>query len=196
MAKWQPEHEKSIGKNEQIGRRIFDEPGLVGALNQKPLVGLNIRHFEEKRGEDLSLDRLGRTGVERTVVIDLTRRADRAANKFKPPKPFSGWAVIKADFLQKPPRGPAFPLTPSPDMFDGAEELDQNRYHAHATLPVADSYTSACLLRYLFELHGTTQPPIRSAGPSRVEPIFWREPWKWLRAKFFSATAASKHEAR
>jgi hypothetical protein len=139
MAKWQPESDTVIGKNEHLGRRLFDEPMLAGATNQKPFTGLRRRHFEETRDLEFSLDRLGRTSVEPGVIRYLMPRADAAAAKFKPPKAFDGWFVIKADFLQKPKQGPAFPVTPSPDIKPG---LDENRFFTDLSTAPGDRETA------------------------------------------------------
>jgi len=183
MAKWQPENEAVVGKNEHLGRRLFDEPMLAGATNQKPFSGLLLRHFEETRDLEFSLDRLGRTGVDLSAIRYLVPRADAAAAKLTPIRAFDGWFVIKADYLQRPKHGPAFPVTPSPEMSPG---LNENRYHAHATLPAtADSYTCALHLKYLFEQHGKPQPAVRTTSSN--PPSWWRNLWLWFRTFFGTA---------
>jgi len=194
MAKWQPESETVVGKNEHLGRRLFDEPMLAGATKQKPFTGLLLRHFEETRDLEFSLDRLGRTSVELAVVRYLMPRVDAAANKFRPPKAFDGWFVIKAEFLKKPKQGPPFPVTPSPDMRAG---LDENRYHAHATLPAtADTYTNALQLKYLFEQHGKPQPAVRSTSPDGIVSSWWGYPWRWFRSKISGTKPPATNQAR
>jgi hypothetical protein len=63
--KWDPKTDP-VGKNERIGRRLYDEPMLMGAHDQPSFKGLDYRHFEETREDkELSLDRLGCTGIEK-----------------------------------------------------------------------------------------------------------------------------------
>ena len=80
MARWNPA-DKPVGANEPIGRRLFDEPLLAGADDQRKFAGLDLRNFEEKRDREFSVDRLGRTGKERAVIKYLNPRANAAALK-------------------------------------------------------------------------------------------------------------------
>src|ERR1022692_3015608 len=93
---WTPQSDKPVGPNEHVGRRLFAEPSLVGAQGQKPIGRLNLRHFEEKRDGLVSLDRLGRTSIENSIVGYLRPRAERVGTTFRPPKAFNGWAVLTA----------------------------------------------------------------------------------------------------
>src|SRR5690348_13522018 len=121
MARWNPSAE--VGANEAIGRRLFDEPMLVGARDQKPYAGLVLRHFQEKRSEEFSIDRLGRSNIEPAVLNYLKPRAALAGNNFKPPKSFNGWAVLRARQLRQPPVGTGFPVLSSPIS---GTDLDEN----------------------------------------------------------------------
>ena len=170
MATWKPRSDEPVGNNEHVGRRLFDEPMLAGATDQKAFGGLILRNFEENRDREFSLDRLGRTGVDRKVVSYLLPRANAAATRFVPHRSFDGWAVLRARVLENPPKGLGLPVTASPIAGDG---VDENIYHAHATLPESQDahqrYSSALHLRHLFASHGTvhrvhtptqsTQPP-------------------------------------
>ena len=63
--KWNPRTDP-VGRNEPIGRRLFDEPMLMGAQDQPSFKGLDYRHFEVTPNDrELSLDRLGCTGIEK-----------------------------------------------------------------------------------------------------------------------------------
>lgn len=145
-----------------MGRRLFDEPMLAGAENQKQFQGLLLRHFQEKRDREFSLDRLGRSGVDRTVVKYLAPRAEAAGQKLKPAKLFHGWAVIRASLISNAPTGASMPLTPSPIA---GTDLNDNIYHAHATLPEGDAYSIALHLRHLFTSHGSVLPHVQHASP-------------------------------
>ena len=156
MATWQPKSDEAIGKSESLGRRLFDEPMLAGVQNSKPFGGLDLRNFQEKRDREFSLDRLGLTGIDKKVLNYLLPRARAASTKFKAPKSFDGWVVLRADVVVKPPVGSGFPVHPSPIAGDG---LDENKFHAHALLPESaepdDRYRTALHLRHIFGTYGT-----------------------------------------
>src|SRR5690242_7723696 len=99
---WSPNPDNPIGLSESIARRLYDEPQLAGATDQAPLPLIDVRHFEETRGKEVSVDRCGQTGVERAVVNYLSPRAQQMGNSFKPPKAFSGWLYVRARDLIKP----------------------------------------------------------------------------------------------
>jgi hypothetical protein len=189
MALWKPPGDQ-VGDNEHVGRRLFDEPMLIGAKNQKPYSGLDIRHFEETRDdEQFSLDRLGRSSIEPAVVRYLRPRAEMAGGGFKPAKAFNGWAVLRAHQLANPPVGRTkhgtFPVFASPDNGDG---LLQNSYHAHIIISGFDHYSIALHLRHLFLSYGTIypMPPVKRIRKLlRYLPANVRE---WLLRKFDSHT--------
>lgn len=174
MATWKPKPAEPVGANEVIGRRLFDEPKLAGAQDQKSFAGLDLRNFTEKRDRQFSVDRLGRTGVEGGVLKYLRPRGARAAARFRPPKRFDGWATLRAKFFTKPPQGDTvWPLSPSPIPGEG---LDDNIYHAHITLPEGvSSYTSALQLRELFAQYGD----VRREGAEKTQGIVGRLP-SWV----------------
>lgn len=93
-----PGHE--VGDNEHIGRRLFDEPLLTGAEDQEPFQGLRVDHFLEKRDRETSLDRLGRSSIERKVVNILRKLAEEAGKKLAEPQGFNGWAYVRARDLR------------------------------------------------------------------------------------------------
>jgi hypothetical protein len=129
-----------------LGRRLFDEPLLAGALDQKPFAGLPFSHFEERRDGEVSLDRLGQSSVDRRVINYLRPLANQAAASFQTPKQFNGWSVLRAHFLTKPPRGEAVTVIPSP--ITGSENV-ANIYHAHVSPGSKDRYFMALHLRHV-----------------------------------------------
>ncbi len=169
MAVWTPPADQ-LGKNEHVGRRLFEEPALAGSPPGKVPPRLDYRHFEETRGQELSLDRLGQTGIDKRVVQYLLPRAVSQGDSFRPTRNFTGWYAIKADVLIRSSKGPRTTLTASPITVEGSDgrDLTENRYHAHAKLPDADPYMAALHLRELFESKGMSVPrPPQIAGAPR-----------------------------
>jgi hypothetical protein len=152
MALWQPAIDQPIGSNEYLGRRLFDEPLLAGAQDQEPFPGLDLNHFLEKRDGEVSLDRLGQSGVDRRVVNYLRPMAGNAGGRFRPPKRFDGWSVLKAHHLSNPRRGDAASVVPSP--LPGPEP-EANIYHAHVEPGSNNPFQMALHLRHLFTAYGT-----------------------------------------
>lgn len=153
MARWKPNND--IGLNEQVGRRLFDEPKLKGFTEQPPYSGIPITHFEEMRGDEISLDRLGKSGFDRKVARYLLPRATAAGQKFAKPKPFEGWAVFPVKELIRERRGTSLQVVASP-VTD--PEPDDNIYHAHVVRPEGlNSMFMALYLRHIFEQHGRLQ---------------------------------------
>jgi hypothetical protein len=158
MATWKPKPDDPVGVNEVIGRRLFDEPKLAGAKEQKPFAGLDLRNFTEKRDREFSVDRLGRTGIDAGVLKYLRPRATNAAKRFHPAKRFDGWATLRVRILAKPPLGEAVWLVSASPITDVSPPED-NIYHAHVALPKGVSpYTSALHLRELFTQYGEVRP--------------------------------------
>jgi hypothetical protein len=152
MASWTPAADQPIGSNEHLGRRLFDEPLLAGGADQAPFNGLDLRNFQEKRDREYSLDRLGRSSVEPKVLTYLLPRATQAASKFRDPKRFDGWAVLRARELTKARVGANVWIEPSPVAGRG---FDENIYHAHALRPEdKEDYSFALHLRHLFTAYG------------------------------------------
>jgi hypothetical protein len=150
MARWNPP--SSVGPNEQIGHRLFEEPMLRGAGGQPNFSGLRFNHFEESRGNEVSLDRLGASSIDRKVSNYLVSRARAAGETFGKPKKFDGWAVVPAKELIQAKKDPKLPICASPVV--DAEPKD-NAYHAHVVRPDHfDSYMMALHLRHLFTSYG------------------------------------------
>lgn len=169
MAKnWIPDPSHPVGQSEKIGRRIWDAPQLRGAKDQPPMGSVDIENFREKRSPEVSLDRLGRTGIERRVLEYLQPRCESHANGFKPRRTFDGWAVIKAkDLTNKWKDIPKWELSVSPVAEEDGKELSGNRYHAHARCHGVDhsednGLTVALQLRHLYERFGELHPTNRN----------------------------------
>lgn len=92
-----------IADKEYIGRRLAAKTGLVGAIDQiRTARSFDLRDFQERRPpHELSLDWLGRTGLDSKVLRSL---GDQAATMFsgqKPPRRFAGWVYLQAVKITK-----------------------------------------------------------------------------------------------
>lgn len=183
MPPWIPPIDR-VGPKEHLGRRLFDEPMLAGAKDQKSFGGLDIRHFEEPRGDEFSVDRLGRCSVDKSAVRCLRLLADAHGRTFRTPKTFNGWVVLEAHKLEKPTKGPPLPVVASPEK--------DNRYHAHVdTRKLLESepeptrhYFIAAHLRQLFAAKGSVHPVAdhaKNEGLIRFVPLKLR---RWMSARF------------
>src|ERR1700733_10086649 len=163
--RWVPKQGSPIGPKEPIGRRLFDEPALVGAADQKPKETLDYRHFEERRTPiEVSFDRLGERGIDRKVLNFVTPIARRQGKAFRVQKKFDGWAYMPSEQLANPPKGTGFPVIPSPIKYDEPAHVEHNPYHAHTT--GQDTHSVALHLQHLFSKHGRVRPCPRD--PSRT----------------------------
>ncbi|MCG8052454.1 MAG: hypothetical protein JAZ15_14720 [Candidatus Thiodiazotropha endolucinida] len=162
MAKrWQPN--STIGKNEAIGRRLFDEPMLIGATDQPKYEGILLRHFEENRDNELSVDRLGQSGINKKVKKYLQQRATNAAKGFHKQKSFNGWIFVQKQALELGYKGRQFPTLASP-ITDGETEIDNNIYHAHISLS-DNSEIDAFYLKHIF----TTKGKIENSDTNSIQ---------------------------
>lgn len=154
--RWVPNSASPAGDREPIGRRLFAVPKLSGARDQKKWKDiLEITHFLEKRDPgEVSLDRLGEKSVDGRVRAFLLPRARADGATRTPPKDFGGWAWIRVDKLQNPPRGATgFQLVASPVAPSAPGATDDNPYHAHVYRRVS-AYQTATELRQLFHDNG------------------------------------------
>ncbi|RWM08959.1 hypothetical protein [Mesorhizobium sp.] len=127
---------------------MFDEPLLKGAVSQPAFAGISINHFIEKRGDEISLDRMGASGLDRKVVKYLLPRAIAHGQSFGRPQRFDGWAIVAAKELMQARVGRKVPVIPSP-ITD--QEPNDNIYHAHVVRSEGlDPYEMALHLRYIF----------------------------------------------
>jgi hypothetical protein len=163
--RWEPERNQPVGPKEAIGRRLFEEPDLVGAKDQKPKVLLDFRLFEEKRSPfEVSLDRLGARGPDDRVLPFLSEKAVKQGLSRKPAKTFFGWQHIAADLLANPKTGPLkFPVIASPVKPEQPNDPEHNPYHAHISPPIGNNgpcepMTVALYLQMLFSKYGDYKP--------------------------------------
>ncbi|WP_157960142.1 hypothetical protein [Albibacillus kandeliae] len=157
---WEPDPSEPIGKNERIGRRIWDTPKLRGADTQPDVAALDIEIFRERRSKEVSLDRLGRTGIEKRVISYLQPRCELHGASFSPNRRFDGWATIQAEKLtNKWNNIPKWSISASPVEGNSEVPNSDNRYHAHAVCDGSDNdLTVALFLRHLFERYGDLHP--------------------------------------
>jgi hypothetical protein len=153
MARWNPP--SNVGGNELIGRRLFDEPLLRGAVDQPSYSGLRLNNFEETRGDEVSLDRLGASGFDHKVSTYLLPRAENAGKTFAKPKSFDGWATVRAKELINAKKPPMLPVFASP-VTDPVP--NDNIYHAHVVAPSThEPYMMALHLKHIFTTCGDVQ---------------------------------------
>jgi len=182
MARWNPLAEP-VGKNEPIGRSLFDEPMLMGSQDQPAYKGLDYRHFEVTQADDrqLSLDRLGCTGIENKAKNYLKPRAEAAGAIRVPPKQFNGWAHVRASTLKEGWNGQSFPVIPSPITLDG---IEGNTHHAHIAIE-GDATFAAFRLREIFTRRGLVEKvaspeAAKGAGPSGAAVDLAKRLWRKL----------------
>jgi hypothetical protein len=187
MARWAPKKGDQVAASEPLGRRLFDRAPLKGAYDQTRLTdGYELHHFEESRdGEEFSVDRLGRTGVERAVRNYLVPRANASAAARRPETHFLGWAIISARACQKAPLKTIADPIP---IEQGRSESD-NDYHAHVCLPAESPLDMrAAYLRHLFEenllFHSATGQEVK--GRRKID---FQKPWyerlgRWISSRF------------
>ncbi len=175
MARWIPDDKARVAPNEHVGRRLFDEPKLSGAPDQQPFRGLLVKHFIEKRaGGEFSVDRLGRTGVDKGNVRYLQPRASAAGATFRTPKRFDGWIAGPVQKIATDPPGIDWPVAScvrthaaggEPEPWSD-KNLQQNCYHAHVPMPpTLAPYDFALRIREQFLTHGTVYPVSASDAP-------------------------------
>ena len=168
MSRWKPDPNADVGASELLGRRLFDQPQLIGAADQKIVPSLDYRNFEDTRDGQVSLDRLGRANAEAQVIRYLTPRAIAGGEKQNPPaKEFTGWASIQKQRLVAPQKV-RIDVRASPDPGTGGHELSdddltENIYHAHveALDDKTSPYFLALHLKMLFEKYWNIVPGVR-----------------------------------
>lgn len=125
MARWNPDD--VVDDKEIIGRRLFGETQLRGAQGQPNFSRIPLAHFRETRvGEDLSVERLGRSNPEGQVLSYLRPRAEYAGKKLRDPKTFDGWATVRAKVL----RSQSTPALDARSDKVAGTEPDDNVFHA------------------------------------------------------------------
>jgi hypothetical protein len=90
---WTPDPNE-IKPSETIGRRVLGK-GFAGPGAKVPEGFFKITVFMDSRlNEDLSFDRLGERGVDKSVTKFLTPLGVDQGQTLAPPQEFSGWAAI------------------------------------------------------------------------------------------------------
>ena len=129
---------------------------------------------------EVSLDRLGETGLDERVVSFLSVAACRQGAARKPPKTFYGWQHIRAETLANPPVGPyKFQVKPSPVALGDPQDPEHNPFHAHVEPPVSngnvlESTTVALYLQMLFSKYGEyRQYATGTSSSSPSDSVSW-----------------------
>jgi len=176
MAGWTPSNNK-VADSEVVGRRIFDDPLFNGSLSQGTPFKLRVDHFFDKKlEEDLSVDRLGRSGSSEAAAKRLTGKLaqDEAVKRTKSVA-FLGWGVMRVKSLRtsKMFKG-ALDVLPKP-----ITEEPRNPYHAEITRAAyrqeIHAWGLAASLRDIaekdlgFEQHADASAP-SSGSPESTEP--------------------------
>jgi hypothetical protein len=173
-SRWSPPDK--VGPNELIGRRLFDEPMLRGTEGQPSFSGIELHHFQETRGREISLDRLGATGsVNRRVLQHLKPRAEAAARARQKPVRFEGWMHVAAKELAQARHEPKHPVIASPV---NEPEPNDNPYHAHVVRPEGlNNHLMSLQLRHIFSRYGGVE---RNDASDTIPEGWWGRLIAWL----------------
>lgn len=152
MAIWEPP--STVGTKEVIGRRLYRSQTETSPTSQQ----LQIADFLEQRiSENLSVDRLGATGLVNSVVLALAIvvSEEQPANivSTSHQKILLGWACIVRDKLRFPGWNAEIICTPT--HLNGGVH---NKWHADVSLTnfadKAQRYMFAATIRGVFETSG------------------------------------------
>jgi len=150
--------DEAIGDKEFVGRRLAARPALVGAIDQiRKKTPFDFRDFEETRPpHELSLDWLGRSGLDSKVRRDLTPQAQRMFASQKPARTFGGWAYLQAFRLSKARKDYPCAVVSSPEMPDQPDHPEHNPYHVvvRPSEKFGSAYLAALHLHAQFVQHG------------------------------------------
>jgi len=140
MPRWIPDDSR-VAQGEHIGRRLYAEPKLSGAPDQKPFHGLDISNFMETRGRDFSCDRLGQSSVDNNVIGYLMERCHQ--HSAERGLPFNGWIYATAKKLaenngwETVASGVRSKGESNEDLPWDDTKINENRFHAHLVMPEA-----------------------------------------------------------
>ena len=156
---------------------------LAGAKGQPSYSGVALTHFEEARGAEVSLDRLGASGIDRRVKRYLVPRAVAAGQTFRKVKRFDGWMIVPARELVQARKEPKLPVIASP-VTD--PEPNDNIYHAHVVRPAElNTYQMALHLRHIFTTYGRMEQHEADQEQERWFDLLRSHPFvRWIVAKF------------
>jgi hypothetical protein len=120
-----------ISDKEYIGRRLAARPTLVGAWDQiRQRLPFDLRDFEETRPpHDISLDWLGKSGLQRKVLRALGDQAARMFGQQKPPQTFAGWVYLQTEKVSRAHRDFPCRVVSSPERPDEPDHPEHNPYH-------------------------------------------------------------------
>jgi hypothetical protein len=152
MALWDPSSDTKIADVEHLGRRRFKRAPLAGFPDEAPKKELTHFDFLDERDPELSVDRLGKNGVDRRVQGQLLPLARANAEKRRPRMVFLGWASIQAKKFLSEAQKLGYSIRPAPT---GGASLEENKFHAVISCPATIDRTYVALyLCYLFIKHG------------------------------------------
>lgn len=150
--------DEAIADKELVGRRLAARPALVGAIDQlRKKTSFDFRDFEETRPPyEISLDWLGRSGLDSKVRRDLAPLAQRMFAAQKPAKTFGGWAYLQAFRLSKARKDYPCAVVSSPEMPDQPDHPEHNPYHVvvRPSEKFGSPYLAALHLHAQFVQHG------------------------------------------
>lgn len=174
MALWDPSRDTKIGLVEHLGRRTFKRAQLVGFADQAPKDSLSFQDFLDERDPNLSVDRLGKNGIDRNVINLIHPLAVVNAEKRRPRMVFRGWASVQAKKFLNEAEKVGYSIKPDPIR---GTQSDDNAFHAVISCPTELDRTHVALyIWHLFEKHGAIINA--DSVPSRG---FLRAMIEWLR---------------
>jgi len=152
MANWSPSNGITIGAAEHLGRRRFKRSQLIGFGQQEPKNELTHFDFLETRDYEISVDRLGRNGVDNQIIERLLPLAESNADKRTPRMVFIGWASVQVKKFLIDAQKLRYSIKPDP--IKGTESED-NEYRALICCPTDREHIEIALtLAHLFNKHG------------------------------------------
>lgn len=167
MAKWVPSRNAQIGDNEHLGRRRFKRPQLIGFIGQEPRPTLSYLDFLDDRDYDISVDRLGKNGVDPKVKEVLRPLAEANAQKRTPKMVFSGWASVQVKKFMNDAQKLRYSIAPDPIR---ETESENNEYHAIISCPTDREHLEVALtLHHWFAKYGVLHDvePVPARGTLR-----------------------------
>lgn len=154
MAQWDPSRDAKIGDVEHLGRRRFKRAQLVGFADQAPKQSLTYVDFLDERDPNLSVDRLGKNGVDPKVIDLILPLASANAEKRRPKMVFLGWATVQVKKFLNEAQKNGYSIKPDPIR---GTHSDDNEFHAVISCPVELDRTHVALyIWHLFVKHGAT----------------------------------------
>jgi len=179
MALWDPSRDTKIGDVEHLGRRRFKRPQLIGFSDQAQKHELTYLDFLDSRDPNLSVDRLGKNGVDSKVKDRLRNLAAVNAEARRPKVEFIGWASVQAKKFLNEAQKVGYSIKPDP--IPGTLE-EQNEFHAVISCPAHIDRTHVALYLYhLFTKHGDVidAAVVPARGPLQAALERFQQFFKW-----------------